>query len=80
MKSRKVYVSVVAEIDEEGNKKPLSIKWEDGRKYMIDKVLDVRRAFAVKVGGTAVRYTIVVGGKATFLFEDEGKWFAESRV
>ena len=62
MKSRKVYVSVVAEIDEEGNKKPLSVKWEDGRKYMIDKVLEVRRAFAVKVGGTAVRYTIVVGG------------------
>lgn len=80
MKSRKVYVSVVAEIDEEGNKKPLSIKWEDGRKYMIDKVLDVRRAFAVKVGGTAVRYTIMVGGKTTFLFEDDGKWFAESRV
>ena len=80
MKSRKVYVSVVAEIDEEGNKKPLSIKWEDGRKYMIDKVLDVRRAFAVKVGGTAVRYTIMVGGKTTFLFEDDGKCFAESRV
>lgn len=79
MKSRKVYVSVVAEIDEEGNKKPLSIKWEDGRKYMIDKVLDVRRAFATKVGGTAVRYTIRVSGKTTFLFEDEGKWFAESR-
>ena len=47
---------------------------------MIDKVLDVRRAFAVKVGGTAVRYTIMVGGKTTFLFEDDGKWFAESRV
>ncbi len=80
MKSRKVYVSVVAEIDEEGNKKPMSVKWEDGRVYEIDRVLEVRRAFAVKVGGTAVRYTIVVGGKVTFLFEDEGKWFAESRV
>lgn len=80
MKSRKVYVSVVAEIDEEGNKKPMSIKWEDGRTYKIDKVLEVRRAFAQKVGGTAVRYTISVCGKTTFIFEDEGKWFAESRI
>ena len=80
MKSRKVYVSVVAQIDEEGNKRPLSVKWEDGRVYEIDKVIEVRRAFAVKVGGTAVRYTVQVLGKITFLFEDEGKWFAESRV
>ena len=80
MKSRKVYVSVVAEIDEEGNKRPLSVKWEDGRVYEIDKVIEVRRAFAVKVGGTAVRYTVQVLGKISFLFEDEGNWFAESRV
>ena len=80
MKSRKVYVSVVAEIDEEGNKRPLSVKWEDGRVYEIDKVIEVRRAFAVKVGGTAVRYTVQVLGKITFLFEDDGKWVAESRV
>ena len=79
MKSRKVYVSVVAEIDEEGNKRPLSVKWEDGRVYEIDKVIEVRRAFAVKVGGTAVRYTVQVLGKITFLFEDDGKWFVESR-
>ena len=80
MKNRKVYVSVVAEIDEEGKKRPLSVKWENGRVYEIDKVLEVRRAFAVKVGGTAVRYTIVIGGKITFLFEDDGKWFAESKA
>lgn len=79
MQSRKVYVTVVAEIDEDGNKRPLSIKWEDGRIYTVDKVTDVRRAVAVKVGGTAIRYTIRVNGKTTYLFEDDGKWFAESR-
>ena len=80
MQSRKVYVSVVAEIDEEGNKRPLSIRWEDGRVYEIDRVTEIKRAFAVKVGGTAVRYTIVVSSKVTFLFEDEGKWFVESHL
>lgn len=79
MKSRKVYVSVVAQIDEEGNKRPLSVKWEDGRVYEIDKVIEVRRAFAVKVGGTAVRYTVQILGKITFLFEDDGKWFVEAK-
>ena len=78
--SRKVYVSVVAEIDEDGKKRPLSIRWEDGRVYEIDRVTEIKRAFAVKVGGTAVRYTIVVSSKVTFLFEDEGKWFVESHV
>ena len=78
--SRKVYVSVVAEIDEDGNKRPLSIRWEDGRVYEIDRITEIKRAFAVKVGGTAVRYTIVVSSKVTFLFEDEGKWFVESYV
>ena len=78
--SRKVYVSVVAEIDEDGKKRPLSIRWEDGRVYKIDRVTEIKRAFAVKVGGTAVRYTIVVSSKVTFLFEDEGKWFVESHV
>ena len=42
MKSRKVYVSVVAEIDEEGNKKPISVKWENGKIYEIDKVLELQ--------------------------------------
>lgn len=79
MKSRKVFVSVIANIDEEGNKKPLYIKWEDGRKFAVDKVTDIRRACATKVGGTAIRYTVRINGKTTFLFEDEGKWFAESR-
>ncbi len=79
MKSRKVFVSVIASIDEEGNKKPLYIKWEDGRKFAVDKVTDIRRACATKVGGTAIRYTVRINGKTTFLFEDEGKWFAESR-
>lgn len=78
--SRKVYVSVVAEIDEDGKKRPLSIRWEDGRVYEIDRVTEIKRAFAVKVGGTAVRYTIVVSSKVTFLFEDEGKWFVESHL
>ncbi len=78
MEVRKVFVSVVVHFDEEGNISPLNITWENGRKYEIDKVLDVRRACAMKVGGTAIRYTVRINGKVTYLFEDDGKWFVES--
>lgn len=78
MQSRKVYVRVVAEFDPSGNIIPVSIVWEDGRRFVIDKITDVRRACAMKVGGTAIRYTIYVNSKRTFLFCDEGKWFVET--
>ncbi len=79
MKARKVFVRVLAQFDEEGNVRPMNITWEDGRKYEIDKVIDVRRAVAMKVGGTAIRFTVRIGSKITYLFQDEGKWFVESR-
>ncbi|MBO5937010.1 MAG: hypothetical protein J6Q79_05275 [Clostridia bacterium] len=78
--SRKVYVRVLAETDEEGNINPISVTWEDGRTFIIDKVTDIRRAYAVKVGGTAIRYSVKICGKDTFLFAQEGKWFVESKV
>ena len=79
MDNIKVYVEVLLRVDEEGKKHPLCIIWDDGRKFIVDKVLDVRRACASKVGGTAIRYTIRIGQKLTFLYEDEGKWFVESK-
>lgn len=78
--SRKVYVRVLAETDEEGNITPKCITWEDGRSYTIDKVTDIRRACASKVGGTAIRYAVRIAGKETYVFCDDGKWFVESRV
>ena len=78
--SRKVFVRVLAETDREGNTKPKSVTWEDGRDYIIDKVTDIRRACACKVGGTAIRYTILISGKVTYLFYDDGKWFVESKI
>lgn len=78
--SRKVFVRVLAETDEEGNIRPVSVTWEDGRSYSIDKVIDIRRAYAKKVGGTAIRYTVRIAGKETYIFAENGKWFVESKV
>ena len=40
----KQYVDVIVRMDRDGSCMPLSILWEDGTRYPILKVLDVRRA------------------------------------
>ena len=76
---RRVYVKVVVECSPEGRVKPLSVEWEDGRKFEVDRLLDVRRAAATKAGGQGMRYTVRILGRETYLFEDEGRWFVEAR-
>ena len=77
--ARRVYVSVVVRYDEAGGIRPLSIMWEDGRTFEVDRLLDVRRAAATKAGGQGMRYTCRIMGKETYLFEDDGRWFVETR-
>ena len=46
----KVYVAVKADFAENGKMIPRQITWEDGSKYEIDRILDVRQATAMKAG------------------------------
>ncbi len=77
--ARKVVVRVLAEFDEQGQVRPRSIVWEDGRSYAIDRVLDVRPAASLKVGGSGIRYTCRIQGQVVYLFEDDRCWFMEGR-
>ena len=76
---RKVYVEVQLTVSPEGDVRPNTIKFEDGTVYEIDRLRHRCRAHATKVGGTGIRYTVVIRGQETYLFEDEGKWFVEAR-
>lgn len=78
-KSIKVYVSVLARFEPDGRLVPLTVIWEDGTRYEVDKVLDVRRAASLKAGGCGMRYTVRIGGKETFLFLEIDRWFVERR-
>ena len=73
----KIYVKVFAEHDENGKTKPLALTWTNGKQYGIDRVTDVRLAPSLKGGGLGMRYTVRIGGKEVYLFEDEGRWFLE---
>lgn len=77
--ARRVYVNVIARHDEQGKVRPLEVEWEGGRRFEVDKLLDVRRAAALKAGGQGLRYTVRILGKETYLFEDEGRWFVEAK-
>ena len=77
---RKVYVDVTLRQDKYGTRVPLSVTWEDGTKYEIDRGLDVRRAAATKVGGTGVRFTVRIMGRVTYLFDDGERWFVEAKL
>ena len=74
---RRVYVKVVVQIDESGGVRPLSVTWEDGRTFEVDRLLDVRRAASTKVGGQGIRYTCQVGERIVMLFYDAPYWFIE---
>lgn len=77
--SRKVFVKVNASFDTDGRITPLSLEWEDGRLYTIDRITDLRRAASLKAGGMGLRYTVIINGKQSYLFYEEPKWFVEGR-
>lgn len=84
----KIYVEVIAAFKKEGLLLPRTIVWEDGRTFPVEKILDLRPAPAQKAGGQGDRYTILVGGRLSFLFFERstavtgnnlGRWFVEKR-
>lgn len=70
----KRFVPVVVRIDEAGKVDPKIIEFEY-KKYVIEKVLDRGPAACQSVGGVGIKYTCVVLGKVTELWEEKGQWF-----
>ena len=77
---KKEYVSILAQINVDGTIQPLCVLLEDGRKYDIDEVKDKCRAASLRAGGCGIRYTIRIGVRDTYLFDEDGRWFVELRV
>ena len=87
--SPKVYVAVKADFNEDGIMLPQEITWEDGTRFEIDRVLDIRQAAAMKAGGQGDRYTVRINGQQSYLFFERstnqigniiGRWFVERRI
>ena len=85
----KVYVDVDVSMRQDGYMTPKSLIWEDGTRYFIDKVTDIRQAAAMKAGGQGDRYTIIINGRQSYLFFERsanqsgnviGRWFVERKI
>ena len=87
--TRKVYVRVHAAFGTDGSISPEVIEWEDGTKYRIDRVPDVRRAASMRAGGSGIRYRVRVvwdtpegqpAQAVSYIWrEDDNKWFVEAK-
>lgn len=74
-------VEVVARFGRDGTLSPTAIIWEDGREFLVDRILDTRRAASLKAGGQGIRYTCRILGRERYLWYDdiEHLWFVEAK-
>ncbi|NLC26560.1 MAG: hypothetical protein GX777_08080 [Fastidiosipila sp.] len=66
---RRIFIDVLAHF-RGGRVRPVSLTLEDGRRFAIDRVTDVRRAPS-KSGGAGLRYTCVIMEREIPLYFDE---------
>jgi len=86
MNPQRIYVGLRVSFGADGSMTPVWIKWEDGRIFEIDRVLDVRRAVS-DAGSMGIRYTVRIMGQVRNLFFEDAysdtgraRWFVESNV
>lgn len=85
----KAYVEVTVRFKSDGTMLPTAIVWEDGVRYEVDRVIDIRPGYSSKAGGQGDRYVLQVNGHQTCLYFERstkitenvfGRWFAVRKV
>ena len=75
--AQRAYLGVYSYTDSQGQVIPTRIRWEDGKEWEIDRVLDIRPGVARKAGGAGLRYLLRIAGLEREIFLVDGRWFAE---
>lgn len=73
----KKYVNIVALVDKEGKLTPLILVWDNGVKYKIDKILEIKKGASV-TGGCGILYRCRIMNQERKLFYERNRWFMES--
>ena len=81
MEERRIrkYVPVTLRVDENGKIRPLVIEFDEQHKYLVDKVLDVRRAACQSAGGVGDRFICRIQGQETYIWLEKGRWFIAAK-
>ncbi len=77
----RTYLKMEVLYDETGKMTPTVLHWVNGKKFVIDRVTDVRHTANIKNGaggGAGFRYTCMILGMERYLWFVEGKWFVEA--
>ncbi|MBR4444618.1 MAG: hypothetical protein IKS37_01800 [Solobacterium sp.] len=74
MEHRKKYIEILVHIDRDGNATPKEILWEDGRRFLIQKVLDKRHAITSS-GGAAICHVCIIAGKRREIYKEKERWY-----
>ena len=69
-----VYVDITARINKDGQIFPLSLIWQDGREFPVDRLLNTVPS-VLPQGGEALCFICLIKGKRKELYLRDGKWF-----
>ena len=69
-------VSVVARFDL-GSVTPLTVLWRDGRRFRVDRVLDVREGSSERTQVCGTCYRVLIAGRPRELWSMSGRWYVE---
>lgn len=70
-------VDMIAHMTKNGLPIPLTLIWEDGRKFEIEKVLNTQKCASLKGGGMGIRFKVLIEAREKFIWLDEYVWFVE---
>jgi hypothetical protein len=77
--AKKAYVRVEAWFSEDGAVHPTCIIWNDGSRYPVQRVLDVRPGVSLFTNSAGMRYTVRIGSRVTYLYQAGTRWFVEQK-
>lgn len=62
--------------------RPVWVKWEDGRKFQVERIKFIERASARTGSVLPVRYILIIGGREKRLYyePEDMRWFVETPV
>lgn len=72
----KKYLHIVADMRPNAQILPMKVIWNDGREFIIEQILDIKRNNIEKLGEQCMAYYCIISGKRKVIYLDSDmQWF-----